>query len=53
MVNIKMAEESAIALAQQAKAQGIIQLVSRALEAAGVLTDPLDLEDHTSRRSAE
>jgi hypothetical protein len=52
MVNIKMAEESAIALAQQAKVQGIIQLVSRALEAAGVLTDPLDLEDRTSRRSA-
>lgn len=54
MVNIKMAEESAIALAQQAKAQGITQkqLVCRALQAAGVPMDPLDLEDRTPRRRA-
>jgi hypothetical protein len=54
MVNIKMAEESAIALAQQAKAQGITQkqLVCRALEAAGAPMDPLHLEDRTPRRKA-
>jgi hypothetical protein len=54
MVNIKMAEESAIALAQLAKAQGITQkqLVCRALQAAGVSMDPLDLEDRTPRRRA-
>jgi hypothetical protein len=54
MVNVKMAEVSAIALAQQAKAQGITQkqLVCRALEAAGVPMDPLDLEDRTPRRRA-
>lgn len=54
MVNVKMAEESAIALAQEAKARGITQkqLVCRALEAAGVPMDPLDLEDRTPRRRA-
>lgn len=54
MVNIKMAEASAIALAQQAKAQGLTQkqLVCRALQAAGVPMDPLDLEDRTPRRRA-
>jgi hypothetical protein len=54
MVNVKMAEESAIALAQEAKAQGITQkqLICRALEAAGVPMDPLDLEDRTPRRRA-
>jgi hypothetical protein len=54
MVNVKMTEESAIALAQQAKAQGITQkqLVCRALQAAGVTIDPMDLEDRTPRRRA-
>ena len=47
MVNIKMTEDSAVALAQQAKAQGITQkqLVCRALQKAGVPIDPQDLED--------
>jgi hypothetical protein len=54
MVNVKMVEESAVALAQQAKAQGITQkqLICRALQAAGVPMDPLDLEDRTPRRRA-
>jgi 3-hydroxyacyl-CoA dehydrogenase len=53
-VMVNMAEESAIALAHQAKAQGITQkqLVCRALKAAGVPMDPLDLEDRTPRRRA-
>jgi hypothetical protein len=53
MVNVKMAEESAIAFAQQ-EAQGITQkqLVCCALKAAGVPMDPLDLEDRTPRRRA-
>jgi hypothetical protein len=52
MVNVKMGEESAIALARHAKDQGITQkqLICRALEAAGVPMDPLDLEDRTPRR---
>jgi hypothetical protein len=54
MVNVKMVEESAVALAQQAKAQGITQkqFICRALQAAGVPMDPLDLEDRTPRRRA-
>jgi hypothetical protein len=54
MVNIKMTEDSAVALAQQAKAQGITQkqLVCRALHKAGVPIDPQDLEDRTPRRRA-
>ena len=54
MVNVKMVEELAVALAQQAKAQGITQkqFICRALQAAGVPMDPLDLEDRTPRRRA-
>lgn len=54
MVNIKMAEESAVALARHAKAQGITQkqFVCGALQAAGVPMDPLDLEDRSPRRRA-
>jgi hypothetical protein len=54
MVNVKMTEDSAIALAQQAKAQGITQkqLVCRALQSVGVTIDPMDLEDRTPRRRA-
>jgi hypothetical protein len=54
MVNVKMSEEAAIALAERAKAEGITQkqLICRALEAAGVPMDPLDLEDRTPRRRA-
>lgn len=52
LVNVKMAEESAIALAKQAAEEGITQkqLICRALAAAGVPMDPLDLEDRTPRR---
>jgi hypothetical protein len=54
MVNVKMGEAAAIALAERAKAEGITQkqLICRALEAAGVPMDPLDLEDRTPRRRA-
>jgi hypothetical protein len=54
MVNVKMGETAAIALAERAKAEGITQkqLICRALEAAGVPMDPLDLEDRTPRRRA-
>ena len=52
MVNVKMAEESAVALAREAQARGITQkqLVCQALQAAGVAMDPLDLENRTPRR---
>jgi len=52
LVNVKMAEESAIALAKQAAGEGITQkqIICRALAAAGVPIDPLDLEDRTPRR---
>jgi len=55
LVNVKMAEESAIALAKQAAREGITQkqLICRALAAAGVPIDPLDLEDRTPRRRVE
>jgi len=55
LVNVKMAEESAIALAKQAAAEGITQkqFICRALAAAGVPVDPLDLEDRTPRRRVE
>jgi len=54
LVNVKMAEESAIALAKQAAVEGITQkqLICRALATAGVPMDPLDLEDRTPRRRA-
>jgi hypothetical protein len=52
MVNVKMEEEAAIALAERAKAEGITQkqFICRALQAAGVPMDPLDMEDRTPRR---
>lgn len=54
MVNVKMGEAAAIALAERAKAEGITQkqFICRALEAAGVPMDPRDLEDRTPRRRA-
>ncbi len=54
LVNVKLAEESAIALAKQAAAEGITQkqFICRALAAAGVPMDKLDLEDRTPRRRA-
>ena len=52
LVNVKMAEESAIALAKKAVAERVTQkqFICRALAAAGVPMDPLDLEDRTPRR---
>ena len=54
LVNVKMAEDSAIALAKKAVAEGMTQkqFICRALAAAGVPMDPLDLEDRTPRRRA-
>jgi hypothetical protein len=54
LVNVKMAEESAIAMAKKATAEGVTQkqFICRALVAAGVPMDPLDLEDRTPRRRA-
>jgi hypothetical protein len=54
LVNVKMAEDSAIALAKKAAAEGMTQkqFICRALVAAGVPMDPLDLEDRTPRRRA-
>ena len=54
MVNVTMTEDSAVALAQQAKAQGITQkqLVCRALQEAGIPIAPQDLEDRSPRRRA-
>ena len=52
MVNVKVSEELAIALAERAEAEGITQkqVITRALAAAGLPVDPLDLEDRTPRR---
>src|SRR4051812_37784210 len=54
LVNVKISEESAIALAKQAAAEGVTQkqLLCRGLVAVGVPIDPLDLEDRTPRRRA-
>jgi hypothetical protein len=52
MVNFKVSEDLAIALAERAEAEGITQkqIITRALAAAGLPVDPLDLADRTSRR---
>jgi hypothetical protein len=52
LVNIKMDEESAIALAEAAEAAGMTQkqFVCTALKAAGVVMQPHDLEDRSPRR---
>jgi hypothetical protein len=52
LVNVKVSEELAIALADRAEAEGITQkqVITRALAAAGLPVDPLDLEDRTPRR---
>jgi hypothetical protein len=54
LVNVKIAEESAIALAKQAAEEGITQkqFICRALATAGVPMDPLDLVDRSPRRRA-
>jgi hypothetical protein len=52
LINVKVDETLAIALAQRAEAQGVTQkqVIMRALAAAGLPVDPLDLEDRTPRR---
>jgi hypothetical protein len=52
LVNVKVSEALAIALADRAEAEGITQkqVITRALAAAGLPVDPLDLEDRTPRR---
>src|SRR5690348_9653978 len=52
LINVKVSEELAIALAQRAEAEGVTQkqIITRALAAAGLPVDALDLEDRTPRR---
>jgi hypothetical protein len=52
MINVKVSEDLAIALAERADAEGVTQkqIITRALAAAGLPVDPLDLQDRTSRR---
>ena len=54
MVNIKLAEASAIDLARKAAAAGMTQKqwITRALATSGIEMDPLDLEDRSPRRRA-
>ena len=52
LINVKVDEGLAIALAKRAEAEGVTQkqVIVRALAAAGLPVDPLDLEDRTPRR---
>ena len=52
LINIKIAESSAVDLARKAAAAGITQKqwIARALAESGIEMDPLDLEDRTPRR---
>jgi hypothetical protein len=52
LLNVRVSERLALALAERAAAEGITrkQVVVRALAAAGLPVDPLDLEDRTPRR---
>jgi hypothetical protein len=52
LINVKVSEELAVALADRAEAEGVTQkqVITRALAAAGLPVDPLDLEDRTPRR---
>jgi hypothetical protein len=54
LINIKVAEETAIALARKAVAEGQTQkqIIVRALQSLGLPVDPLDLEDRSPRRRA-
>jgi len=50
--NVKVDEALAIALAERAQVEGVTQkqVIMRALAAAGLPVNPLDLEDRTPRR---
>lgn len=52
LINVKVDETLAIALAERAQAERITQkqVIMRALAAAGLPVAPLDLEDRTPRR---
>jgi hypothetical protein len=52
LINVKVDEALAIALAERAQAEGVTQkqVIMRALAAAGLPVSPLDLEDRTPRR---
>jgi hypothetical protein len=52
LINVKVDEGLAIALAEHAQAAGITQkqVIMRALAAAGLPVSPIDLEDRTPRR---
>src|ERR1700677_1627626 len=52
LVNIKVTEELALALAERAESEGITQkqVITRALAAIGLPVDPADLVDRTPRR---
>ncbi len=52
LINVKVDETLAIALAERAQSERITQkqVIMRALAAAGLPVDPLDLEDRTPRR---
>jgi hypothetical protein len=55
LINVKVDETLAIALAERAQAEGVTQkqVIMRALAAAGLPVNPLDLEDRTPRRRTE
>jgi hypothetical protein len=55
LINVKVDERLAIALAERAQAEGVTQkqVIMRALAAAGLPVNPLDLEDRTPRRRTE
>jgi hypothetical protein len=52
LVNVKVSEELALALVERAEAEGVTQkqIIMRALAAAGLPVDALDLEDRSRRR---
>jgi hypothetical protein len=52
LINVKVSEALAVALAERAEAEGVTQkqIITRALAAAGLPVDALDLEDRSPRR---
>ncbi len=52
LINVKVSEDLAIALAERAEAEGMTQkqVITRALASAGLPVDALDLEDRSPRR---
>ena len=52
LINVKVSEDLAIALAERAEAEGMTQkqVITRALASAGLPVNALDLEDRSPRR---